>query len=132
MGAILVGNSIEVSNINANSIKAAKLECNQTSMIPTLAASIQNMHVPTNLNDEARGFMTKINDHPTCIRTWKRLMGQVNPAGAENKYDEKIKRTLSTCMVTPTDSPSKRLQVMKINPLSNLVVEVAKQPRQES
>ena len=69
-----MGNSIEVSNINANSIKAAELECNQTSMIPTLAASIQNMHVPTNLNDEARGLMTKINDHPTCIRTWKRLM----------------------------------------------------------
>ena len=101
-------------------------------MIPTLAASIQNMHVPTNLNDETRGLMTKINDHPTCIRTWKRLMGQVNLAGAENKYDEKIKRTLSTGLMTPTDSPSKRLQVMKINPLSNLVVEVAKQPRQES
>ena len=127
-----MGNSIEVSNINANSIKAAELECNQTSMIPIRATSVQNMHVPTNLNDEARGLMTKINDHPTCIRTWKRLMGQVNLAGAENKYDEKIKRTLSTCMVTPTDSPSKKLQVMKINPLSNLVVEVAKQPRQES
>ena len=132
MGAILVGNSIEVSNINANFIKAAELECNQTSMIPTLAASKQNMHVPTNLNDEARGSTAKINDHPTSIRTWKRLMRQANLAGAENKCDEKIKRMLSTCMVTPTDSPSKRLQVMKINPLSDLMVKATEQPRQES
>ena len=69
MGAILVGNNIEVSNINANSIKAAKLECNQTSMKPTLATSMQNMHVPMNLNDAASGSMAKINDQPTSIRT---------------------------------------------------------------
>ena len=132
MGEILVGNSIEVSNINANSIKAAELECNQTSMIPIRATSVQNMHVPTNLNDEARRSTAKINDHPTSIRTWKRLMRQVNLAGAENKCDEKIKRMLSTCMVTPTDSPSKRLQVMKINPSLNLMVEATEQPHQES
>ena len=131
IGTILVGNSIEVSNINANSIKATELECNQTSMIPTLAASIQNMHMPTNLNDEARGSTAKINDHLNSIRTWKRLMRQVNLARAENKCDEKIKRTLSTCMVTPIDSPSKRLQVMKINPSLDLMVEAIKQPYQE-
>ena len=131
IGTILAGNSIEVSNINANSIKATELECNQTSMIPTLAASIQNMHKPTKLNDEARGSTTKINDHLTSIRTWKRLMRQVNLARAENKCDEKIKRTLSTCMVTPIDSPSKRLQVMKINPSLDLMVEAIKQPYQE-
>ena len=123
-----MGNSIEVSNINANSIKVPELECNQTSMKPTLATSMQNMHVPTNLNDAASESTTKINDHPTSIRTWKRLMRQVNLAGAENKCDEKIKRKLSTCMVTSTDSPSKRLQVMKINPLSNLMMEAVEQP----
>ena len=93
-----MGNSIEVSNINANSIKVPELECNQTSLKPTLATSMQNMHVPTNLNDAASESTTKINDHPTSIRTWKRLMRQVNLAGAENKCDEKIKRKLSTCM----------------------------------
>ena len=58
-------------------------------------------------------------------------MRQVNLARAENKCDEKIKRTLSTCMVTPIDSPSKRLQVMKINPSLDLMVEAIKQPYQE-
>ena len=83
MGAKLVGNSIEMSNINANSIKAAELVYNQTSMIPTLVASMQNMHVPTNLNDEASGSTAKINDQPTSIRTWKRLMHRVKSWGRE-------------------------------------------------
>ena len=57
------------------------------------------------------------------VDQWPRLMINQQALGLEKD---------STCMVTSTYSLSKRLQVMKINPSSDLMVEAAKHPRQES
>jgi len=128
-----VGKNIEVSNLNAISVEPIVFECDPTSLGTTLTATQKDMHVPNTSSDALLSdSMAEISEQPTNIRSWKRIMRQVNPSVAVSIVESGKKRKQSTCMASLPDFSCKRMQVKGTQYSSKLMEEPAEQPRQES
>ena len=103
-------------------------------MQKTLDNSNTANHAPNpTINDTLIQAVDEDQSQPSNLRSWKRVMRQPKPNGAESKGDqEKKKRKSCTELTGQHDVPSKRLQVVQVDQnSSNVLVEAVEQPHQE-
>lgn len=97
--------------LNANPIEVV-FEWESTIQGNNLATETQAHHVTTNvMKDQLLQPMAEIEEQPTNLRSWKRVMCLTAPIVAETQLGIERKRKPSMCIADLFDQPCKRLQI---------------------